>query len=72
MWSQLRSHSPVLLPLSCCSPSFLCAVTTTDVELLKNQVRTEIVRLTATLPNTCHDAPRAPKEAVTAEPKKEQ
>ena len=46
--------------------------TTTDVEALKNQVRDEIVRLTASLPNTCYDdAPAAADASVTPAPKKE-
>jgi 1-acyl-sn-glycerol-3-phosphate acyltransferase len=47
-------------------------VNTSDVEALKNQVRTEILRLTASLPNTCHDdEPVAEKAVDGAAPKKE-
>lgn len=52
---------------------------TTDVQQLLNQVREEILRMTAALPNTCHETPRPKKHehaaaataAAAAEPKKE-
>lgn len=42
---------------------------TTDVEALKNQVRDQIVRLTASLPNTCNED--APVKPTNEAPKKE-
>ena len=44
------------------------AGTETDVEALKNRVRDEIVRLTATLPNTCNDDLPRVKPAHDAKP----